>query len=202
MIYKSFTPYRPGDFSSGCHALDFAKNMTLSALIGLFLTLMLSSVSANDRSPITLLGAFHDPDKETIVFSVHYLRGKDSNEKIVMPVTGVYLKIDGQKYPINSHDTMICGSHTAGRNVIDEYSVRGYKVLGDLEEIPNLRGLESVIFGLDYAVNGKPIKLEKQVSFTVYTEKAEPNAVRPSKAAGSEAEGGQKPKPELKEHSQ
>jgi len=151
----------------------FTKDMNLFVRITFFFALLLSGAAANDRSPITILGAFHDPSNESIVFSVHYLRGKEFKEKIVMPAMGVYIKIDGKKYPINSHDTMISDSHTSGQNVIDEYSLRGYKVLGGSKEIPKLRQAKSVIFGLDYTVNDKIIKLEKEVPLTLYTKQAE-----------------------------
>lgn len=154
--------------------------MKLFVNITFFLILLLSSAAANDRSSITILGAFHDRAHERIVFSVHYLRGKESKEHIVIPLKGVYLKIEGKKYPINSRDTMISGSHTAGNNVIDEYSVIGYRVLGDSKEIPNLRRAKLVVFGLDYMVNGKPVKLEKEVVIADYPNKAEQGSGRQS----------------------
>lgn len=117
---------------------------------------------------MTILGAFHNPKEKTIVFSVHYLRPSNSKEYIVMPATGVYILIDGKRYPIHSSDTMMCGSHTAGQNVINEYTIRNYRVLGESVDIPGLRTLKRVTFGLDYTVNDKPVKIEKEVSITLY----------------------------------
>ena len=87
-----------------------------------------------------------------------------------MGAEGVYLLIDGKRYAIHSsRDVMICGSHAAGDNVIDEYIVRNYKALGESEEIPKLRNLKSVIFGLDYTVNGEPIQLEQEIEIIEFT---------------------------------
>lgn len=133
--------------------------------------LFVGSAYSHERSQMTILGAFHDPTKQTIVFSVHYLRPMNSKEAIEMPATGVYVLIDGKRYPIRSSDTMMCGSHAAGSNVIDEYTIHNYRVLGESSEIPGLRSLKNVTFGLDYTVNKQPVRLEKEVPITIYESK-------------------------------
>ena len=100
------------------------------------------------------------------MFSIHYLWDRS----VKTHTSGdVYIKIDEKKYFLDSSDVMICGSHNAGDNVIEEYSISNYCLLGENEEIPKLRTLKTVTFGVDIIVDGEHLEIERELPITEFS---------------------------------
>lgn len=148
--------------------------MNTTRAIAILMLLCLPPMAMGEsRGPVTVLGAFRNPETETIVVSVHHLRDGGIKEHVLVPLTGAYLVVDGVKYPVDSSDSVRSGSRTKGVHVIDEYVVRRYRIQGESKEIPGLRNARSIVFGLDYTVNGSPVRLEQKVNITLFAPKAE-----------------------------
>ena len=124
------------------------------------------------RTQPTIVSATHDVQNKKIVFTVHYLCD-NLGAKGIIKREG-YVLIDGTRYPVRLTDTMACGSHIEGQNVIEEYWIDNYKVAGEASEIPGLRHMGSVTFGIDNAVDGTPIRLEATVELNPYPQTTNP----------------------------
>lgn len=122
-------------------------------------------VEIDGVSPHYILAATHNLSKNRLVFSVHYLW--DPSVKIPSSSRS-YIKFNSKKYPINNCDTMVCGSHNEGKNVIEEHIIDNYRLLGDEREIPRLRNAKWITFGIEGESNGTPWQIEKRLPVTLF----------------------------------
>ena len=128
-------------------------------------------VEIDGLSPHKILAATHNLSKNRLVFTVHYLW--DPSEKIPSSSRS-YIKLNSQEYSLNNCDTLVCGSHNAGKNVIEEHVIDKYSMLGDEREIPGLRNAKWITFGIEGEINGTLWQIEKRLPVTLF-----PRPIRP-----------------------
>ena len=122
-------------------------------------------VEIDGLSPHKILAATHNLSKNRLVFTVHYLW--DPSEKIPSSSRS-YIKFNSKKYSINNCDMMVCGSHNAGKNVIEEHIIDNYRLLGDERKILGLRNAKWITFGIEGEINGTPWQIEKRLPVTLF----------------------------------